>query len=232
MKVAIMQPYLFPYLGYFQLISAVDAFVVYDDVNYINRGWINRNNILSGGRARLLTMALEQASQNKLINEIKVVGENEKLLRTISQSYTKAPYFKKVFPMIQDILMQNEKNLTKYLDYQLQKICVYLGLDPIWLISSSLNKSTSLRAQEKIIAICEELGATHYVNGIGGAKLYERQSFEEREIELSFLKQLPAEYPQFSHGFVPNLSIIDVMMFNSKNFIQSNLLNKFELEKN
>ncbi len=232
MKIAIMQPYLFPYLGYFQLIRAVDVFVVYDDVNYINRGWINRNNILGGGKAQLITMSLVQASQNKLINEIRMLEQDGKLLRSIRQSYSKAPYFRQVFPLIERILIQNEKNLARFLDFQLRQICIYFGLDPTWIISSNLNKDSSLRGQHKILAICEELGATHYVNVLGGIKLYDRQSFEARSIELSFIKPVPTTYLQFGNEFVPNLSIIDVMMFNSLESIKCNLLNKFDLLKN
>jgi len=232
MKLGIMQPYLFPYLGYFQLIRVVDAFVVYDDVNFINRGRINRNNILAGGKAQLLTMELEGASQNKLINEIGVGRRNDKLLKTIWLNYSKAPYFPQVFPMIEDILSQKEKNLARLLDHQLRKICTYLGLSPLWNISSDLKKDNSLRGQDKILAICEALGATHYINAAGGKELYDQQSFEARGIELSFIYPRPTTYSQFSNEFVPHLSIIDVMMFNSVCAIQDNLLNSFDLVKN
>ena len=231
MKLAIMQPYLFTYLGYFQLIRAVDAFVVYDDVNYINRGWINRNNIFARGKSQLFTMELDRASQNKLINEIEAKGRNEKLLRSIQQSYSKAPYFCKAFPVIEDILNQKEKNLAHFLVYQLKQICTYFGFSPLWIISSELKKDNSLRAQEKILAICEELGATHYINVPGGKELYDQHSFDARGIELSFIRSRPITYSQFGEVFVPHLSIIDVMMFNSRNEISNRLLCNFDLVK-
>jgi len=216
MKLAIMQPYLFPYLGYFQLIRAVDTFVVYDDVNFINRGWVNRNNILAQGKAQLFTMELEGASQNKLINEIGVAGRNDKLLKSIRQSYSKAPRFKEVFPLIEDALNQSERNLARFLDYQLRQICSYLELSPQWHISSDLEKDNRLRGQDKILAICEELGATHYINVPGGKELYDRQSFEARNMELSFIQPRPISYAQIGQDYVPHLSIIDVMMFNDR----------------
>ena len=231
MKLAIMQPYLFPYLGYFQLIRAVDTFVVYDDVNYINRGWINRNNILAGGKAQLFTMELDRASQNKWINEIEARGRNEKLLKSILLSYSKAPYFRQVFPVIEDILNQKEKNLARFLVYQLQQICTYIGFSPLWIISSELKKDTGLCAQEKILAICNELGATHYINVPGGKELYDKQSFDARGIELSFIQPRRTTYSQFGKEFVPHLSIIDVMMFNSPDELSNNLLYNFELVK-
>ena len=215
MKLAIMQPYLFPYLGYFQLIGAVDAFVVYDDVNYINRGWINRNYILMQGKAHLFTLELEGASQNKLIKECSVNGRPDKLLKTIRHSYSKAPQFASVYPLLEAILFQQEKNLSIFLDYQLRQICNYLGLHPKWHVSSELKKDKELRGQEKVLAICDELDATVYINMPGGRSIYEREAFARHNLQLSFIQPKPATYCQFGNEFVPNLSIIDVMMFNN-----------------
>src|SRR5690606_19151193 len=113
MKIAIMQPYLFPYIGYWQLINAVDTFVIYDDVSFINKGYINRNYILLSGKPQRFTLELSKASQNKLINEIEVGNNQNKILRTISFSYKKAPFYKKAFSLIEDIFQQKEKNLTE-----------------------------------------------------------------------------------------------------------------------
>ncbi len=228
MKLAIMQPYLFPYLGYFQLIRAVDAFVVYDDVNYINRGWINRNNILVQGHAQLVTLVTDGASQNKQICEISVGGNPAKLLKTFQHSYGKAPQFEKVFPLVEDILVHKGNNLARFLDYQLRQICSYLDLSPKWYISSALKKDNQLRGQEKVLAICEELGATHYINMTGGKALYEKEVFSKRGLQLSFLDPRAVEYPQSGNEFVPNLSIIDVMMFNDKAQC-AKLLEEYEL---
>lgn len=228
MKLAIMQPYLFPYLGYFQLIREVDVFVIYDDVNYINRGWINRNNILSQGKAQLITMELEGASQNKLINEISVTGRNKKLLKSILQSYRKAPYFPEVFPLIESILNNTEKNLARLLDFQLRQICAHLGLSPEWHISSKIKKDSELRGQEKIFAICRELDATHYINAPGGRELYNQESFNKRGLQLSFIQPRAVSYRQFGEEFIPHLSIIDVMMFNGREQC-AKLLEEYEL---
>lgn len=215
MKLAIMQPYLFPYLGYFQLIRAVDEFVVYDDVNFINRGWINRNYILANGNALLITLPLQGASQNKLINQVEVGGPH-KILQSLRHCYGKAPHFDSVYPVLKDILTQTEKNLARFLDYQLRRICDHLGLRPQWHISSTLAKDNGLRGQDKVLAICEELGATHYINVPGGKVLYDQPSFAARGLQLSFIQPRAASYRQFGKGFVPNLSIIDVMMFNDR----------------
>ncbi len=223
-----MQPYLFPYLGYFQLIRAVDAFVVYDDVNYIVRGWINRNFILEQGNRLMITLPLQGASQNLLINEVMVSSRQHKLLSTIRHNYAKAPYFKAVFPMLEDIFLQQEKNLARFLDYQLRRVCDYLGLAPRWHVSSSLNKDNSLRGQNKVLAICEELGAKHYINVPGGKSLYDHAAFANHGMQLFLIQPRPVSYRQFGKEFVPNLSIIDVMMFNDKDQCAA-LLEEYEL---
>lgn len=214
MRIAVMQPYFFPYIGYFQLIHAVDAFVVYDDVNYIKGGWINRNRILRDGNTELLSLHTSGASQNKLINQVNVGNNHRKLLKTIEQRYGKAPRFKSVFPVIDRILNFDEKNLASFLFLQLREICRYLRLEPRWEISSELSKDTSLKGQDKIIDICEVLGSSHYINAIGGKALYEHQAFRDRGIRLSFLESKSTSYRQFSDEFTPSLSIIDVLMFN------------------
>lgn len=228
MKLAIMQPYLFPYLGYFQLIHAVDAFVVYDDVNYIKGGWINRNYILAKDDKQLITLPLKGASPNLLINQVLVGGRQKKLLDTLRQNYAKAPHFAAVFPFVQDILMQTEKNLAVFLDCQLRQICDYLGLRPAWHVSSALRKDNELRGQDKVLAICEMLDATRYINLPGGKAIYDGEAFASRGKRLSFIQPKPVSYRQFGKAFVPNLSIIDVMMFNEREQCAA-LLKEYEL---
>ena len=227
MKVAIMQPYLFPYLGYFQLISAVDTFVVYDDVNFIKGGWINRNYILSNGDRQLISLPLQGASPNKLINQIEIGGRH-KILESLRHNYSKAPQFDCVYPMLEDVLTQTEKNLARFLDYQLHSICDYLDLHTKWRISSMLNKDNSLRGQDKVLSICEELGATHYINVPGGKALYDQPQFTARGLRLSFIQPEVINYRQFQSAFVPSLSIIDVMMFNDREQCAA-LLKSYEL---
>jgi len=228
MKVAVMQPYFFPYLGYFQLIQAVDAFVVYDDVNYIKKGWINRNYILTKDDKQLLTIPLKDASQNRLINEIEMCAMNRKNIETIRQRYYKAPQFSCIFPLVEDIMMQSEKNLARFLNYGLRGVCHYLDLHPRWYISSTLKKDNKLKGQEKILAICEELKATHYINAPGGRNIYDKKVFTSRGIQLSFIQPKSIAYCQFGNKFLPNLSIIDVMMFNNKEQC-TKLLKEYEL---
>jgi hypothetical protein len=216
MKVAIMQPYLFPYIGYFQLINAVDIFVLYDDVTFIKGGWINRNFILSQGVKSLITLQLQGASSNVLINQVKVGKNRAKLSKTIQQSYSKAPCFSTVFPLVQDVLSNEEMNLAKFIYYGLRKICAYLDIETKLYLSSELNKNTSLRGQEKVLDICKVLNADQYINMIGGYSLYRRDCFANQGIKLSFLEPKNIFYTQQSDSFEPLLSVIDVMMYNRK----------------
>jgi hypothetical protein len=216
MKLAIMQPYLFPYIGYFQLIRAVDTFVMYDDVNYINKGWINRNRILVNGAEFLFTLNLNKASQNKLINEI-TIGENSaKLLKTVELAYKRAAFFESVFPIVETIVRSEEKKLHSFIANSLTEVCRYLNITTKLLYSSDIEKHGQLRGQEKIVAICRALNADTYLNPVNGKALYEKAEFKKYNIDLLFLQSNTIQYSQFDQSFIPWLSIIDVMMFNSR----------------
>ncbi|WP_026997761.1 WbqC family protein [Flectobacillus major] len=231
MKLAIMQPYIFPYIGYFQLINAVDKFVIYDDVNFINRGWINRNRILVNGKDSLFTIPLKEASQNKLINEIEVNWDSNwknKWLKTLEQSYKKAPYFEAILPLIQATLASEKLIFSEIIVENLQLICTYLGIGTQIVPSSSIYQNTQLKAQERILDICLQEQANHYINPIGGMELYNKEVFAEKQIQLNFIKTQAIQYPQFKNEFVPWLSILDVLMFNSVEDIKS-YLDKYEL---
>lgn len=227
MKLGIMQPYFLPYIGYWQLMNAVDKYVIYDDVNFIKGGWINRNRILMNGEGKIINMQMHNASPNMLINEVGVLGNpiyNKKLLKTIESCYKKAPQYSNVFPVIKDIITKDNGNLAQYLEYSIRQICAYLSIDTEIIVSSAINKKNDLRGQDKVIEICKVLGANEYFNAIGGQDLYSYDDFAAKDIKLSFLKTRTVEYNQFNNEFVPNLSIIDVMMFNSIEQIQDMLV--------
>ncbi len=232
MTLAIMQPYLFPYIGYFQLLNAVDKFVIYDDVAFINRGWINRNSILNNGKAQLFTVPLKEASQNKLIHEISIDTDQkwrDKLLKTIQQTYKKAPHFAAVFPLVEAIFLQQESNISTYIYQSITTICEYISISTPLVESSQIYNNQHLKAQERILDICLQEKANHYINPIGGRELYSKELFAEHGIQLNFIRSEKVEYVQFNNEFVPWLSIIDIMMFNSKEEIQK-LLKTYILE--
>jgi len=228
MNLAVMQPYLFPYIGYWQLIDAVDIFVIYDDVNFIKQGYINRNNILQKQKSHLFTLELIGASPNKKINDIKIGGNSNKLLRTIKQNYSKAPFYKDVSPVLEDILNNEEKKLSKFLGFSLVKIAKYLNIDTKFLYSSDIKNDKTFKAQDRLIEMSKILNATGYINSIGGIELYDKEVFSQNDINLSFLKTHEISYKQFNNEFIPNLSVVDILMFNSKDNIK-NMLTQFEL---
>ena len=228
MTLAIMQPYLFPYTGYWQLINAVDTFVIFDDVNFIKKGYINRNSILLNGKPHIFTLELIGASQNKLINEIEIGSNSRKILKTIEMSYKKSPYFHIVFPIIKDILDNKEKNLAKFIGHSLEKISNYLEMDTKFIYSSDIRKNNSLKAQDKILEIASLLKSTDYINAIDGQKFYDKERFSQENIQLNFLDTEITEYKQFENEFESHLSIVDILMFNSIEDIK-NILSKFKL---
>jgi hypothetical protein len=231
MRIAIMQPYFLPYIGYLQLMHAVDKFVLYDDVNYINKGWINRNRLLVNGQEYLFTVPLKEASQNKLINQIDLSDDllwRSKLLKTIEQAYKKAPFYATVSKVVEKILNLEAQNTAQLIFESLEIVREYLQIETEIIKSSTIYDNSHLKAQERIVDICLQEKATHYINPIGGVTLYDKTAFTNQGLQLSFIKSKPVQYQQFKNNFVPWLSIIDVMMFNDVPTIQQ-FLEEFEL---
>lgn len=229
MIVAIMQPYFFPYIGYWQLLNCADTFVIYDDVNFIKQGYINRNSILVANKSQRITLEVIGASSNKVINKVQVGNNSKKLLKGIVQAYKKAPEFEKAFPLIQSILENPERNLAKYLGNLIEEISSYLEINTNIIYSSDIDKNNNLKAQDKVLDICQRLGASHYTNTVGGLKLYNKEDFKTKKLELNFIQSEFIEYKQFKNEFIPYLSIIDIMMFNSVEVIKE-MLNRYELQ--
>lgn len=218
MKIAIMQPYIFPYIGYFQLIKEVDLFVVFDDVNFIKKGWINRNNFLSNGNLQRFTIPLKNVSQNKLICETYIDEESgwkESLLKTILHNYKNAPFYESIFSLLQKILTGSSSNIALFNYNSIIEISKYLKLDTEFILSSKIEKDLSKKGSDKILDICKRLGAKEYINAIGGVELYSKENFKEEDIDLRFLQPHSVKYKQLENDFVPWLSIIDILMFNS-----------------
>ena len=228
-RIAIMQPYVFPYLGYFHLIEASNLFIFYDDVNYITRGWINRNRILLNGTDFLFTIPISRASQNKLINETFSLVDDKwrsRFTRTLSQSYRKAPYFSQVEPWITSVFSEDYRSISDLAISSVVKTYEYLRMPFNYTKSSDCSPETrALDKADRLIEIAKKQGYKRYVNAPGGVGLYTKEYFEAKGIELSFVKSTPIQYKQHSDTFVPWLSVIDVLMFNDptaiKRFLKS-----------
>ena len=224
MKTAIMQPYFFPYIGYWQLINSVDQFLVYDDVNYIKNGWINRNNILLNGQKHLITVPLEAASPFLHINQIKILKDKvkkEKLIKTVEHSYKKAPYYEEIFKIFYETIYHPSENISEANFFAIKEISKYLNINTKFILSSKIEKDEILRGQDKVISICKQLNTDTYINAIGGLSLYSKEAFKNAGIELFFIKTEEIKYNQFKNEYVPYLSIIDILMFNDKETIKN-----------
>lgn len=228
-SLGIMQPYLFPYIGYFQLIKAVDSFVIYDNIKYTKKGWINRNRILVNGQAEYFSVPLKKDSDFLNVNQrflaTSYAKDCIKLISKIKESYKKAPHFESVFPMVVSILKFEKQNLFDFLLHSLKVTCAFLDINTKIIVSSTIDIDHDLKSQDKVISIVKKMGASQYLNPIGGLSLYSKSTFESNQLKLNFILQNPIEYQQFGSDFVPWLSIIDVMMFNSKEEIKKFLDN-------
>jgi hypothetical protein len=228
-----MQPYLFPYLGYFQLIQAADKFVVYDDIDFIKQGWINRNSILLNGAKYLFTIPVKNISSNAHINQTiisaKPINWEHKLLQTMVQAYKKAPCFHEVYPMLELVIRgSTDKTIASIATESIIAVMEYLSIKTELVQTSGVYKNNHLKNEERVIDICVKENASHYFNAIGGVELYSKENFLAKNIQLQFIKPGPVVYQQLQSLYVPGLSIIDAMMFNPVDEIVK-FLNNYEL---
>jgi hypothetical protein len=222
-----MQPYLFPYIGYFQLMRAVDRFVVYDDVTFIKQGWINRNRILINGHPSYFSVPVKHASSFTLIRDTLVDDDPQntrwigKMLRTFDNAYRRAPEFARVFPIVEAVLTKPTNRIADLAVTSLKAVADFLDIRTEWVDSSRRYGNSPLKGTDRVLAICKAEGATEYVNVSGGRELYTRDRFEAEGLILRFVKPRPLEYRQFTNQFVPWLSIVDVLMFNSRDKVRT-----------
>ena len=220
MKLAIMQPYFFPYIGYWQLINIVDKFIVYDNIQYEKCVWIQRNRILNNGKDQFITLPIQKDSdyldiKDRVISE-KYIKDYNRILNKLNSAYSKAPYYLSVISLIEECLEYNNYNLFKFVYNSILRIVNFLEIDTEIIISSSINIDHNLKNKYKVMALCKELNADTYINPIGGVGLYDKEEFKSKGIELNFIEPCLNEYKQFNDDFISALSIIDVLMFNSK----------------
>lgn len=239
-----MQPYLFPYLGYFQLIGAVDQFILLDDANFIKQGWVNRNRILAPNRrgsvaTHPFTVPVRDISSHRPICEMRVDPDarwRRKLIRTIAQTYSRAPEFPRVWPWLAKLVDDDQDSLCDYLNRTITSVADYLGLDTPIISLAGLSygdpgsRVAKLKGIERVIEICTRQQATEYVNSWGGRSLYDASVFNAHNIDLWFLQHRPRPYRQFGNPFVSHLSIIDALMFNGVDKFPG-LLNEYRLVK-
>lgn len=227
-----MQPYFFPYIGYFQLVNAVDHFVFYDDVDFIKQGWINRNKILINKQETLITIPCKGVSSNKRINEIQLTNNTKyfkKLIKSIQQSYIKAPFFNDVFPLVEDVLLTDYEGIGQLASDSIKKVSHYLGFKTEFYSSTkSFSNTIELDRADRLISITKKLGCSNYINSTSGQKLYDKSYFIEHDVELAFLSPNLPKYKQFNDQFIQGLSMVDVLMFNEKRTVLE-MINDYEI---
>ncbi|WP_332648199.1 WbqC family protein [Lysinibacillus sp. 54212] len=219
MKVALMQPYFFPYIGYFQLIHAVNEFIIFDNAQYIRRGWMNRNRILNGHKESIyINVPVQKAPRETKIKDIVINNELDWKANLFQQInyYRKAPNYAFVSDFLDECLYKNTSSLSQFNAILLKKVCNLLEIDTkITILSEKLPMiSVANAADEWGVEVCKALNATTYINAIGGIEFYNQQKYLENNIEIQFIKPVLKPYKQFNQIFIPGLSIIDVMMFN------------------
>lgn len=232
-SVAIMQPYVFPYLGYFQMIHAVDQFVVYDDVQFIKRGWINRNRISSKGKDMLFTVPVQGGSQQVRICDVTNAADDKWLRKfgvQLQHEYGKAPHFAEV----RDLVLGSFEQAKGLPVSELAVISIAaamkrldLPFDPV-RSSVAFPETVDLKRADRLIAITRGLGGTRYVNLPGGMALYGTEEFAAQGIDLRFIFEKSQTYKQFDYPYLPRLSIIDVLMHNDPASVRE-MLNQYEL---
>lgn len=235
MKVALMQPYFFPYIGYFQLIHSVDEFVVFDNAQYIRRGWMNRNRILNENKESIfINVPIIKAPREMKIKDI-VISNNYNWQRKIFDQleyYRKAPYYKETLDLLEESLTTDVQYLCQLNISVLKRLCELLGIDTKITIMSErfpfVQKTNA--ADEWGIEVSKAINATTYINAIGGKDIYNQQKYNDYGLKIQFLKPILTPYKQFNNTFVPGLSIIDVLMFNDIT-ITKNMLDMHELIK-
>ena len=168
-----MQPYFLPYVGYFQLIGAVDLFILHDDIKYTKKGWINRNRILQNGRDAVISLPLKAGADALHIRDREIAEDfrRDRLLNRIREAYLHAPHFEGVWPLVRAVIDNSERNLFEYLRRSLELVCENLGLRTPMRRSSEFAVPYATKGQDRVIALCKEVGATVYLNPIGGTEL-------------------------------------------------------------
>ncbi len=231
-KVAVMQPYFLPYLGYWQLLNHVDKFVVYDDIQFTKKGWINRNRYWSTSGDQLFTVPLKKGSDFLDVRDRMIadswLDERLKLQRRIEAAYSRAPFFDEGIVVFRECINFDTLNLFEFILNSILVLKRVLEIPTEIIVSSSIGDTRELRSKDRVIEICRKLGAKAYVNPIGGVGLYSKDEFLCSGMSLNFLRMKDVTYNQFDYPFLANLSILDLLMFNGLEKSRG-LLGEFEI---
>lgn len=235
-KLGAMQPYVFPYVGYFQLIASVDTFVFLDNVNYIKGGWINRNQIVLNHQPHFFTIPCEKISQHKKINQIVPAfpeKEQQRFLKTIEQAYRKAPFYEQIYSELLSWAKKSHSNIAEMAADSVLWSCAYLGINRTFELGSVLQVDGTFKdPTARMLNLCEVCNASVYVNMAGGAHLYDPHEFKKNSIQLKFIQPELRPYSKAPNStYFPGMSILDAMMYLTKQQVLD-LIEKTPLDSN
>ena len=217
MTISANQPYFLAYFPYWQLIHAADVFLISDDYAYIKKGWVNRNRIEVNGQIQYFRIEIAKASVHRLISDtLTMPVDVRKKLQTLYLAYHKAPHFEEGYRLMERILSYDDRRLSHFLTHSIREVCDYLGITTTLAHTSQLEGNSLLRREERIYDFCHRLGADHYINAIGGQKLYKREEFAKRGITLSFIHSEAGGYPRGGRPPMTDLSVVDAIMHLSR----------------
>ncbi|ODU52193.1 MAG: hypothetical protein ABS98_04695 [Lysobacteraceae bacterium SCN 69-48] len=225
MRGAIMQPYFFPYIGYYQLAYEAEKFVFLDDVSFIKQGYINRNSVLLGMKSHRFSLPVRDASSYRAINEHVYVSDYRKFLKLLEQAYSRAPYYRDAMPVVEQVLLSGDECVSRKNAASITSVFDYLGLSRSFAFSSDDAFASGLKGQDRVLALCREYGIDQYRNSIGGRALYSHEAFAGWGVELKFIRSGSVRYRQHADDFVANLSIIDALMYIDRASIKDALSN-------
>ncbi|MBR5042780.1 MAG: WbqC family protein [Bacteroidales bacterium] len=237
MTLAGNQPYFLPYFPYWQLIAAADTFLVSDDYAYIKAGWVNRNRILVNGRPQYFRLEVQHSVDSRLIMDKRIVPIDViTKLQTIEMAYHAAPFFAQGYGLMERIFSYQGDKLIDILELSIKEICAYLGITTKFIRTSSLEGNSLFRREYRVYDFCSRLGADRFINAIGGQALYSKEEFKARGVTLNFIHSTMPPYDQSLHysrystknAFVPGLSVLDAIMFNSREALHD-MLGMYEL---
>ena len=225
-----MQPYFFPYIGYWQLLNAVDKFIIYDNIQYTKKGWINRNRYLVQNEPAYFTVPLVGAEEYLDIDhrEVSNIFWKGKIVNQLNAAYKKAPFYGDLKAILDYTFSNREDNLFVFLKCNIENMMEVLGITTELIVSSSISIDRSKKGEERVIDLCKKVDTATYINPIGGLELYDSNRFKENSLELLFIKSRLTPYKQFDNDFIPALSILDVIAFNGIEGAKQ-MLNDFDL---
>lgn len=220
-----MQPYFFPYLGYYQLAHSSENFIFLDDANYIKQGYINKNSIILNRKAQNFSIPVKNISSFRKINEHVYIDDFSKFLKMIELAYKNSIFFQQAMPIIEAVALDKTLNVAEKNAKSLISVFSYLNLERSFFFSSEIDAGREKKGQDRVIEICKIIGISKYRNSIGGKEIYDPNAFQKENIELKFIKSINKPYSQGKHEFIANLSIIDLLMHCNKETIIKNLGN-------